>query len=263
MLRYCPDCRAPNPERLTACYACGQSLSKRREGLPAPGEDSYTCQNCGGQMSYTASQCPRCGRAVSTTDPASLSRVEDLLLRDTGWQVQSLPDGTIQLHDDGSAGWNYTLPGFLLFGFILVVTGVMVFDASLRLPIEPLLVMASSITCLFLFYTGRFAKKAWRVGPGFLEDGGRGILSGRRFHGSNVLLYVRKEGYSRRIGMEYEYTLSAEVGEKKRSLYTGCRSTLWGGAVVADYSDRVFALANFLSQTTGWTLVDLTGDPLE
>jgi ribosomal protein L40E len=284
-LRTCPDCRARNPERLTVCYACGQSLIKRREGEPRSGEQTYPCLNCGAQIGFSAQNCPACGRLAAPPAPtSSQSGLADAVERATlaplpiDWEIEPLPDGTVRLQKTSwgklfSDGNNVTavffltiLLAFVAIGFWSAFTGPRPRVSSNPVPVAILssFLVLFVVAALLWVFCGR---DELRVGPGFLERRRRlfrwesvkrisGGAGNAIFNGSTE----RIRGDSR-SGPQTIRTLRVESLRGRWILeqrsYRDNDSLLTS---LAEPNDPVTQLGKYLAAQTGWPFYD-SGTP--
>ena len=116
-MKTCPDCNAPNPPRLTACFACGQSLEPPVAApppQPTPTGPVTICEKCATVIPPGGSFCPACGAksAPMTPPPAAAATRRPVILPNAtiypgpsppavlaapGWKAQPLPNGVVRL----------------------------------------------------------------------------------------------------------------------------------------------------------------------
>jgi hypothetical protein len=282
-MRVCPDCRAQNPERLDRCYACGQSLSKRRDGEPLPGERTYPCLNCGAAMTYAAKNCPACGRlAVPPQSPLTtenlISDPFPLTPIPMGWAIEPLPDGTIRLTRQGwrwvwSTQWaSYaTVPAFALLLYVVFRSAFVSRSerAGLFPPWMPILLLGVfAATGIFLLIAAACAREELRVGPGFLERRRRlfGLGSVQRLSGMAVFAAasITTDHMSRYGPRTYRYLELQNLGKRIRldsrdvTSTASLLSALSHLALETSHaSDDIATLGRYLSARTGWPFHDL------
>jgi len=175
-MKTCPDCHAPNPERLTKCYACGVRLDARPRAAPLPGEGTYPCANCSGPIPLHLTECPHCGR-VGEPPPVALDaevpKSPMRFIEPPGWSRSDLPDGTVLLtRRAGSRAiqdWSSALGGASVATCLL---GFGLASFALRLHSPPLISVAAlpffGIFVLLLSWW-IFGREGLRLGGNWLE----------------------------------------------------------------------------------------------
>ncbi|MGC4045402.1 MAG: zinc ribbon domain-containing protein [Armatimonas sp.] len=134
-MKTCPDCKAPNPERLSKCYACGVRLDAHPKAAPLPGEGTYPCANCDGRIPLHMTECPHCGRVGEPPPIALEAEIPKSPLRfiePPGWTRSDLPDGSVLLKR--RLGGRLLQGGATLFGPahpIPYIMGLLVFGISI------------------------------------------------------------------------------------------------------------------------------------
>jgi hypothetical protein len=263
MMRTCPDCRAPNPARFTDCYACGQSLAKRRAGLPAPGEASHSCANCGTAIAESASSCPACGR-VAGSDRNSSACLQTLM--EFG-SIRHEPDGsaTLTRSADSRQLSLGILPSlgmaFLLMFLARAVAGTIVKGPPTKFFNGPetfgyvlfglvILFCLTGIVGLLWTFTGR---DEWRFGPGYIERtyGLAGFERTDHLLGGQVILETGREGgFIYPAFVTRTLILEAE-GRRIRFEQRAYDAKTWSRA-----KDSVEQLGQLIALKTGWPLED-------
>jgi hypothetical protein len=276
-MRYCPDCRAPNPAGRAFCHVCGQSLGRRPDGMPGPGEGSSPCPNCGAAVALSATACPECGRIIPPPSvlPAHLVDVSSPRLPEAfgqlnlsppppDWRAEPLPDGTIRLRRTTWGRINTDASMLLIFVFVPLLFFNALFGRRglvthhVGNPWEwyfPLgLVAAVGIAGVIWVL---FAREVLRTGPGLLEV--RKSLFGyewaRRIEGVAVLR-LRTNGYYTRNGRQRRRVLIAENLGLHITVDSRTRSDGLFGLFSDTAPDDVGRLGLFLSEQTGWPLID-------
>ncbi len=172
-MKTCPDCHAPNPPRLTKCYACGVRLDSRPKAAPLPGEGTYPCANCAGAVPLHLKDCPHCGRLAPSPSPAHKSAGPLRRVEPPGWSRLSLPDGTVLLHRRTwgrlSRDFSFWLGGA---GVATYVLGFGLASLALRLHAPGAMFVAlcpfGLIFVLWILWS-IWGREELRLGPNFLE----------------------------------------------------------------------------------------------
>jgi len=278
-MKYCPDCKAPNPVSRTDCFFCGAPLATPRTG-PLPGERAYPCLSCRTEVPYTATVCQGCGR-VLTPPPASAEPATEALSPAAifamnlvknappppGWNVEPLPDGTVRL----IRGTWKKLRRFAGIGTAFVAIAVMiVFQLAARLPGRALPVLQSprdespygaallleaivGVVLLLFAVWLIWGREELRVGPGLLES--RRELGSLRWVRQVTSGVLRVESYRTctRNGEEIHRRLRVQNLGTTITLDGSDRSVFWGGMMP---DEELTALGRYLASVTGWPFVD-------
>jgi hypothetical protein len=273
-MKHCQNCKAPNPERLTDCYACGHELVI----LP-----TYPCLNCHDPIPVGIPECPTCGRDQQaglvrderlTPVQAGIHQAAGYVLKApilTGWEIEPLPDGTVLLK--ATTQERLSLNGvpstlmlpmlFVLMCPIFVSVFLPAFRSGQTVGIVTYLPYILSgcllIGALLLAVFG--TTRELRVGKGFLEqrDTILSHVSVRRFDAGGVLRLSHWQDPWWERHPTSGVRLSVQQGKRSTCLasYTHHRGEL--GLLMPVISnqagDAVHALAGFLAEVTGWQIV--------
>ncbi len=260
-MKTCPDCHAPNPPRLTKCYACGVRLDSRPKAAPLPGEGTYPCLSCAGLVPLHLKDCPHCGRLAPSLSPAHkpagpLRRVEP-----PGWSRLSLPDGTVLLRRRAwgrlSRDFSFWLGGA---GVATYVLGFGLASLALRLHAPGVMFVAVlPFALLFVLWTlwTIWGREELRLGPNYLERrlGLWGWQSKKRL--TDAALVVRPNFRARRFEDWFDLIAVGRGGSLR--LETGMvpiRTSLLGFDIERDRTlpaELVF-LTDLVAEVTGWSV---------
>jgi len=272
-MHYCPDCRAPNPDGRAFCHVCGQSLNKRPDGTPLPGESAFPCANCGALVAFGAAACPGCGRLTPPPLPGGnpLSELPQAFDRlnvapaPPDWSAEPLPDGTIRLRRTTWGRMNADASMLVMFLFLPLLflnvlfgrRGMLAQRASEPWMLYVVLGMAAVVGVAGLIWA-LFAREELRVGKGLLEVRKTlfGHVRARRLQGVAVLR-LRTNSYYTRNGHQRRRVLIAENLGQHITLDSRARSEGLFGLLADTAPDDVGQLGLFLSKQTGWPLIDL------
>lgn len=289
-MKHCAGCGAPNPARLSACYACGRLLD---QAAPPPVK-TYPCRACQSPVPFAAPVCPHCGLAVQAsvaTESAvrgmavdELSRVSEALQKSLSvgsigdWEIEPLPDGTTRLTRGvwgrltraGATGWEENL------ALVVLLVGAL-FSYALSCPKNAppkpgwlVVTGVCGVLLLLLLIWMFFSREQLRVG--------RSVLEWRRTLGGlqRVKRWEGEQAGSFRLG---HYEVSGRYGRRAyRVLRVSGRSgtcVLDSHEVPVDYGalesflvghagsqpllptagDEAAALGRFLAHITGWSLL--------
>ena len=265
-MRYCPDCKAPNPRGAAECFACGQRLNEQVPDPPRPGERTAVCLNCRKPYRMSAEACPGCGRSTAGLQPGSPTVVRAGESAPAGWTAELLSDGSVKLRRNvwRRAVEDATAPAIcLLFGSIFLGLG----SASNQhrgLPTAPLVLphlLGASVLLLGLAAAvWQFgAREDIRVGPAFFERTEvLGPLARRwRFDAAAVIRAETNQGSDRTGSYTRRRLLIENLGRKmtlERHFRRDSLLSFGGPAPVVD--DDIAALGRYVSEITGWPFVD-------
>lgn len=265
-MKTCPDCRAPNPERLTKCYACGVRLDAHPRAAPLPGEGTYPCANCKGLIPLHLTECPHCGRVGEPPPVALEAEIPKSPMRfvePPGWTRRDLPDGSVLLtRRAGSRAmqdWSAALGGasvaVCMLGFGLGSFALRLHSPSL-VPIAALPFVGVFVLWLAWWLFGR---EELRLGMNWLERR-VGLGSWQRFgRVSDAALVVRsRERYSR-YGNEEWFDLVATGRGGSIRLATGMVPMRTAAFFGLDDSPRripseLVFFTEVVAGVTGWTV---------
>lgn len=279
MMRYCPDCKAPNPVSRIECYACGQSLlaAPSSEAKPPPGERTYPCLTCQTAVPYSATVCPGCGRNLRpasspippamesgyTPQQAAAMNLVTLAEEPGGWSAESLPDGTVRLIRNGwQRLWRDARP-LLVFGCIAFwLIRILAWPGRPMPPSEEsdmgdvsVIVALGVIGVIALGWAiwSLFAREELRAGREFLEvRRSLGPLRSVRRMDQGVLRLDRRVTYSRR-GQQIEWRLRVDGPRGGVTLDSREQSALWQGTLP---DAELGQLGRYIAMHTGWPFVN-------
>ena len=278
-MKYCPDCKAPNPASRTDCFFCGAPLASPRTA-PLPGERTYPCLSCRAEVPYTATVCHGCGRVLTPSAVNAEPEAEALspaamfamnLVKSapppTGWKVEPLPDGTVRMV---RGTWLRLRRGAGIGAAFVAIAVMMVFQLAARLPGSALPVLQSprhespygsallleavvGVLLLLLAIWLIWGREELRVGPGLLES--RMELGSLRWVRQVTSGVFRLESYRTytRNGEEIHRRLRVQNLGTTITLDGSDRSAFWGG-IMPD--EEITALGRYLASVTGWAFVD-------
>jgi hypothetical protein len=246
-MKICPSCKAPNPPRLTQCYACGRVLEPPSAPSDVP---TYPCVNCNQPIAFTVRECPVCGR--STTPPiGEMLRERPLVNTPPGWEVEHLPDGTVLLRRTlwGKLTTESLSPKYLFPLFLLPLL--------VQMPWRAFAVIAGLALVGILLYV-ILGREELRVGQNYLERcvgvgqfvKRRRITDGHLTYQYSTTAYRGNMYHHHRLylrGIGGQLLLSSYSRSERRSLLT---SPLGTNPTKSPY--EITCLAEFLSTHTGW-----------
>jgi hypothetical protein len=272
-MKHCQNCKAPNPERLTHCYACGHELVM----LP-----TYPCLNCHAHIPIGIPECPTCGRDQQaglvrderlTPVQAGMHQAMGHVLKApilTGWEIEPLPDGTILLK--ATTQEKLSLNGvpstlmlpmfFVLIGPIFVSVFLPAFRSGQSISIVTYLpyILSGCLLVGALLLAAFGYSRELRVGKGFLEqrDTILSHVSVRRFDTGSVLRLSQWQDPWWERHPTSGVRLSVQQGKRSTRLasYTHHRGEMALLMPSTRQDEAVHALAAFISEVTGWQVID-------
>ena len=283
-MKRCPACDAPNPTGRTLCFSCQQPPDQPAPRALSPTLPGRVCPNCGTTVPATADRCPICGRNLEPypdaglplqdiprpSEPDTLRR--PLVTPPSNWTASTGVDGTLHLTRTTlsrilqNRGFWIAIPIAIYF---LFRTGSMArmaqqMDPQLQPSIGPFVGLMLLVTVggfLSLAIYTRLPNELL-VAHDRLEVGAQrlGGLPHVHANGAILVLEVKRRftsRYNRLLKQLYVESVAgrAVLEEANMGLFSGMFRS---GDVAVD-------LAAFLSQQTGWRIVDRTGgvtDPL-